>query len=82
MSIDTTNGDTTITWNDDTTTPFAKLIKWISGMSIADNGAVTLTWNDGTTSSPLANPMKWIKNVTVNSSGNQKLRITWNDNTG
>ena len=79
MAVDSGNGDVTISWNDNTTTSFERLFKWINGMSLADNGNITLTWNDGSTSSP--GSMKWIKNISINSNGNQKVKITWNDNT-
>lgn len=81
------NGTLTLSWNNGTAdTIFPNMFKWINGMNVAADGTVTLTWNNGDDNTVYSRLIKWINGCSVNTGnnegeGNQRLHITWNDET-
>ena len=81
------NGTLTLSWNNGAAdTIFPNMFKWINGMNVAADGTVTLTWNNGDDNTVYSQLIKWINGCSVNTGnnegeGNQRLHITWNDET-
>lgn len=90
VELNNETGQFTVTYNhatdkDGNSTTYQTNLSWIKGMTLADDGTVKLQRSSGSEIT-LDNKIKWIKKTelntgTVEGSGNQKLKITYNDNT-
>lgn len=90
VTLDNKNGHFTVQYNYDTDkdgnpTIYETDLDWIKGIEVSDNGTMTLK-HSSDPDTVLDTKIKWIKNTEINTgategSGNQKLKITYNDGT-
>ena len=79
-SIELTDaGVFTVKYNNGTA-DYVKNLIWVIDVEIADDGTVTVKYNNGTTS-VYEEKIKWLKNIAVQTDGDQKLYATYNNNT-
>lgn len=90
IELDNETGQFTVTYNhlldaNGNSTTYQTNLSWIKGMTLTEDGSVILQRSSGSDIT-LDNKIKWIKDAQINTgliegSGNQKLKITYNDNT-
>lgn len=90
ISLDKTNGHFTILYNhendkDGNPTKYETDLDWIKGIEVAEDGTIILK-HSSDPDTVLDNKIKWIKDTEINigdteGSGNQKIKITYNDDT-
>lgn len=76
ITLDNTAGIFHINYNDGSN--YETTLKWINGISLADNGTITFTYTTGD-SETLENKIKWI--TTTELAANGTLTINYNDGT-
>ena len=75
-TLNSTTGVFHIDYNDGTN--YETTLKWINGISLADNGTITFTYTTGD-SEALENKIKWITTTELETNGT--LTINYNDGT-
>lgn len=85
LTLDT-NGKFTVTYNNNNISngTYTANLTYVKNLRVDTDGTIYVTYTDGTASpseTALTNKIKWIKTITLNSSNNGKLIVTYNDNT-